>query len=188
MVCVGPELHRTLGVQAVEGLGRTGHEGCMEQGAFEAPGALHGWCLRRTGCKCPGCMGHAGSGEVCGAVSVYGAGVLWGLRCRRSRGTQGAPQGLRRTVSQVHRGWYLWGPIPGRDGRQGSWVTPASQHGMEVLGSPKGCERRRCTARCWFYQDHVARGGRWDRAPFLALPALGQGPGCWALGAGACRQ
>lgn len=44
-------LSQTLGVPAVEGLGHTGHEGCMEQGLFELPGVLCGGCLRCTAWK-----------------------------------------------------------------------------------------------------------------------------------------
>lgn len=44
-------LSQTLGVPAVEGLGHTGHEGCMGQGLSEVPGVLRGGCLRCTAWK-----------------------------------------------------------------------------------------------------------------------------------------
>lgn len=60
-----------FGVQAVGA-------GCVGQGVFEAPRVLHGWCLCCTGYEGPTHVGHAGSGELCEAVSVYVAQVCGG--------------------------------------------------------------------------------------------------------------
>lgn len=108
------ELHGVLGLQAVEGLGCSEHEWWMGQGVFEGPGPLCGPCLTRMGCKGPGCMEHAGSRQICGAVSVSGVG-LCGAEDSETLRIQTA-QSLRVTMPQAHKAWYLWDPT--------SWTHP----------------------------------------------------------------